>query len=55
MADWDVLILVDGDKLTLTDEQKISFPLYDIEFETGETKHNITPFYYNVLKDGQRL
>ncbi len=43
------------------------FPLYDFEFDTGtiispliskkdwETKRKITPFYYNVVKEGKVL
>ncbi|WP_373518645.1 nucleotidyltransferase domain-containing protein [Pricia sp.] len=68
MSDWDVLILVDGDKLTGAEKRKITYPLFDIEIETGElisplvltrsdweTRHRITPFYENVLKEGQTL
>jgi predicted nucleotidyltransferase len=67
-SDVDLLILVDFDKVTWADEKRISFPLYDIEFDTGtiistlilskkdwETKHKITPFYYNVVKKGKVL
>ncbi len=64
-SDFDILILVDNDKMTYFDEQKIKNPLYDLEFETGkiisplifsrkewETKHFITPFYNNIQKEG---
>jgi uncharacterized protein len=67
-SDIDVLILVDSDKITYSDEQRIKYPLYDLEFETGkiisplifsrndwETRHSITPFYHNVKKDGVQL
>ncbi len=67
-SDIDVLILVDSDKISYSDEQRIKYPLYDLEFETGkvisplifsrndwETRHSITPFYHNVQKDGVRL
>jgi len=67
-SDIDILILVDRDKLSYSEEQKISDPLYDLEFETGliisplifsrndwETRHAITPFYKNVKKDGVQL
>ena len=36
--DIDLLILVDGDKLTVADEIKITAPLYDIEIRTGVIK-----------------
>lgn len=67
-SDIDLLVLVDKDKITWADEKRISFPLYDIEFNTGtiispmvlskkdwETKHSITPFYHNVVKEGEIL
>jgi len=34
-SDIDVLILVDKEKITFSDEQRIKYPLYDLEFETG--------------------
>jgi predicted nucleotidyltransferase len=67
-SDIDVLILVDNDKITYSDEKRIKYPLYDLEFETGkiisplvfsrkdwETNHSITPFYHNIKKDGVQL
>lgn len=67
-SDVDLLILLNQEKITRIDEKRIKYPLYDIEFETGtiisplvfskkdwETRHRITPFYENVLKDGQIL
>src|SRR5512133_455261 len=67
-SDIDILILVDNDKITYSDEQRIKYPLYDLEFETVkiispmifsrktcETKHSITPFYRQVKKDGIQL
>ncbi len=67
-SDIDVLILVDSEKVTYNDEQRIKYPLYDLEFETGriispliltrkdwETRHIETPFYMNVKKDGVLL
>ena len=57
-SDWDVLILVDTHKITRELEKKITYPLYDLAFDTGEvispmvytrrswhTEHKITPFY----------
>ena len=67
-SDWDLLILLNKDKITPEEEQKISDPLYDLEFETGDvispmiysekvwnTKHKITPFYKNVMREGRLL
>lgn len=64
-SDIDILILIDKDQITSSDAKRLSYPLYDIEFETGkiisplilskknwETKHRITPFYKNVRKEG---
>jgi predicted nucleotidyltransferase len=64
-SDIDLLILVDKDKLSLQEQQDITFPLYDVEVEKGvlinpmvvlrkqwETSHRITPFYKNVMKEG---
>ena len=67
-SDIDILILVDRDKISYSEEEKIKYPLYDLEFDTGkiispiifsrndwETRHAITPFYKNVKKDGVQL
>ncbi len=67
-SDWDLLILLDKDKITSDIEKSITYPLYDLEFDTGEvinpmvysekewnTKYKITPFYYNVMREGQLL
>lgn len=64
-SDLDVLILLNKNKITREDEIKIKYPLYDIEFETGqiispvilakddwEPRHRITPFYENVKQEG---
>ncbi|MCF6359188.1 MAG: nucleotidyltransferase domain-containing protein [Cyclobacteriaceae bacterium] len=67
-SDIDLLILVDKKKISWEDERKISYPLYDIEFDTGriispliyskeqwENPRIVTPFYENVKKDGVLL
>ena len=62
-SDIDLLILVDKDKIKLEDEERITYPLYDIEIETGVIINPIvysqklwgrlvTPFYENVMKEG---
>lgn len=67
-SDIDLIILLDKENVTREDEKKVKYPLYDIEFETGqiisplvlsrsdwETRHRITPFYENVQKEGRIL
>lgn len=64
-SDIDLLILVDGDKLTVADELKITAPLYDIEIRTGviispyvvlrkswESRPFKTPFSLNIEREG---
>ncbi len=64
-SDIDLLILVDKDKVTRADRIKVSYPLYDIGFDTGIvvspkvfTKKMwawpklVTPFYEEVNKEG---
>lgn len=64
-SDIDILILVNLEKVSYSDEKRIKYPLYDLEFETGkmispivfskndwELRHKITPFYRNVKKEG---
>lgn len=67
-SDIDILILVDKDRISYSDEKRIKYPLYDLEFDTGkvispivfsrkdwETRHRITPFYENVKREGVLL
>ena len=67
-SDIDIIILVDKDKISYSDEIRIKYPLYDLEFDTGkvispivfsrkdwETRHSITPFYKNVKREGVLL
>ncbi len=64
-SDIDLLILLDGDKLTLKDEQAVTDPLYDLEAKTGviispmvtlkklwDSRPFKTPFYINVMNEG---
>ena len=64
-SDIDLLILVDGNELTVKEEDRIIAPLYDIEIETGvqinarvllkkiwENRPVQTPFIFNVMKEG---
>jgi predicted nucleotidyltransferase len=67
-SDWDLLILLNQEKISPELEKEITYPLYDLEFETGEvispmvysekewnTKYKITPFYHNVMREGRLL
>jgi len=64
-SDIDILILVNKEKITYSDEKRIKYPLYELEFESGtiispivfsrdewEIRHKITPFYKNVKQEG---
>lgn len=57
--------MLNKDRVTREDEKSVKYPLYDIEFETGqiisplvlsksdwENRHRITPFYENVQREG---
>ena len=67
-SDWDVLILVDENKITNRIEDRFRDSLYDIELETGQiisiliypkiywnNKLNHSPLYKNVTHEGIRL
>ena len=67
-SDLDLIILLNIEKVHRKDEKRVKYPLYDIEFDTGqiispmvfsktdwETRHRITPFYHNVSKEGITL
>lgn len=64
-SDIDILILLDKEKVSLKDEKRIKYPLYDLEFDTSqiisplifskldwENRHKITPLYENIQKEG---
>ena len=67
-SDLDILILLNKKNITRDEETRITYPLYDLEFETGKiispivlsktkwkNRHKITPFYENVLQEGTVL
>ncbi len=67
-SDIDLLILVDKENISRNDRIRISYPLYDIGFDTGMvispkifTKQNwvepklVTPFYVEVNREGVTL
>jgi len=67
-SDIDILILVDSDKVRLEEETKITYPIYQLELETGvlispmvvtkkawENRPFKTPFYINVMNEGVEI
>ncbi len=67
-SDVNLLILLDKENVTRLDEKRVKYPLYEIEFNSGiiispivlskkvwESKHKISPFYHNVIKEGNQL
>ena len=67
-SDWDILILIDNNKVTNEIEDSFRDELYNIELEYGQaistfiyTKNHwkttliYSPLYKNVIKDGVKL
>ena len=67
-SDIDLLILLDKEKISREDEKRVKYPLYEIEFETGQiispivfskrewnNRHRMTPFHSNVIEEGIAL
>ena len=66
-SDWDILIVLDKDRLTPEDYDTITYPLTKLGWDMGAeinpimyTKKEweasrITPFYHNVLEDAIAL
>lgn len=67
-SDWDILILLNEDKVTSKQEDEVTSPLYELEFETGEiispmvyaktewfSKYSVTSYFKNVMADGVEL
>lgn len=66
-SDWDVLILVDKERITAKDFERINYPIFEIGFQTGEyispklytfkewEARKLTPFYKNVEQEGIEL
>ena len=64
-SDIDLLILVDGDTMTLAQEEEITLPLYELELRTGvsispmivlkklwDNRPFKTPFYVIIINEG---
>jgi predicted nucleotidyltransferase len=66
-SDWDILILLDKDRVTNADRDNYSYPLWEMGLDYDESVNAIlytkkdwqrdlaSPFHENVLKDGIRL
>jgi len=67
-SDWNILILVDEEKVTLDTEDKFRDDLYDLELELGQVISTFiypkkywesiliySPLYKNVIQEGIRL
>ena len=67
-SDIDLLVLLDGDTLSLTREETVTMPLYELELRTDVCISPIvmlkkqwrnrpfkTPFYVNVVNEGVLL
>ena len=63
-SDWDILILVDKERITAQDFEKINYPVFEIGFRTDQyispklytfkewEARKITSFYKNVEREG---
>ncbi len=67
-SDWDLLILLNQNRVPFEYETKIMDAFYDIELETGEVfspliyskkdwdkNYRITPLFENIKKEGVRI
>ena len=66
-SDWDILIILDKEKLMADDYDNITYPLTELGWELGEEinpvmytaqeweKYRNTPFVRNVEKEGVRI
>lgn len=63
-SDWDILILIDKEKVTNDDFDNVAYPLMELGWQLNAVinpllytysdwqKRNFTPFYKNVERDG---
>ena len=66
-SDWDVLVLLDKDRVALDDIDNIGYPIRELGWEIGEDINPVlytkkewagyrhTPFYKNVTEEGIRI
>jgi predicted nucleotidyltransferase len=64
-SDWDILVLLNNLTVDRKLEKEFREELFDVELQVGEpistfvfskkdweTKHSVTPLYFNVKRDG---
>ena len=66
-SDWDILILLDKERILLSDIDEVSYPLRELGWEIGADinpvlytikdwkQNSFTPFYKNVTEEGISL
>ena len=67
-SDWDLLILLNQERITSDIEETITNPLYDLEIDFGQvispmiysnkdwnSIYSVTPFFKNVMREGKSL
>src|SRR3972149_8111112 len=67
LSDWDLLILLNNQKISFAFETKLMDEFYDVELETGEIispliyskndwnqNHSVTPLFKIIKKEGVR-
>lgn len=66
-SDWDVLILLDKDRITKEDNDMVGYPLVELGWDIDEDinpilyteshwrKSSFTPFHHNVTNEGIAL
>lgn len=65
-SDWDILILINQEKITAELESEFTNPLYELEFDSGQiispmiyseyewnNKYRFTSFFKNVMREGK--
>jgi len=63
-SDWDVLVLLDKERIALSDYDEVTYPMRELGWDLGETINTVlytkadwqneksSPFYENVTKEG---
>lgn len=66
-SDWDLLVIVDKERLTQTDYDNITYPFTELGWNINEEinpimytkteweRNSFTPFYHNVCEEGVLL
>jgi predicted nucleotidyltransferase len=66
-SDWDLLVLLNKEKISYEDENRYAYPFAEMGWDYGTyisvklytenewQQRNFTPFYHNVQKDGVEI